>query len=60
LAIIASLYSYYKVIGFGIIISRGSASAIHSLNVLSCLLVTYTFVTKCWSICQKRCSFLID
>ena len=60
LAIIAASYSYYKLIGFGIVVSRGSASAIHSLNVVSCLMVSYSFITKCWSVCKKRCSTLLD
>jgi len=47
LAVIASRYSYYDIIGPGILISRGSAAAIHSFNFVGMLLVAYGFLTKC-------------
>jgi len=47
LAVIASRYSYYDIIGPGILVSRGSAAAIHSFNFVGMMLVAYGFLTKC-------------
>ena len=56
LAVVASQYSYYDLIGPGIAISRGSAAAIHSFNFVGMILVAYGLLTKCRStICKKRC-----
>lgn len=61
MAIIVSQYSYFKMIGGGIIVSWGCAGAIHSLNFVALNLVSYGVVTFCWArVCKKWCEFLLD
>jgi len=61
LMIVAAQYRYYtQMIGPAILISWGAAAAIHGLNFVSVLLVSYSFLTRCWWVCKTRCSFMID
>lgn len=59
LAIVVANYSYFKLIGFPILLSRGSASAILGLLTVLLFLVSYDVLTclrgKC---CLKNCTII--
>lgn len=61
LAYIASTYSYYDMIGPGILVSRGAASALLALLGFNLLFVSNDLLTFLWGkVCRSRCAIFFD